>query len=182
MSKAFKTLKLSMKRFGSYKNLIFVRRHSTVISDMKINVLFIVTMLLFACTGSYIRPEPPIISVIGLETQEVGIIQQQYRLTLRVKNPNNFDVTVKNINFDMFVNGKHLVSGESSDAVRIPSGRSAEVELDVTTGLYQLINQLKQLEKVVMHGSMPYELKGNIRLADVRSGYKFTAKGDLLRK
>lgn len=90
---------------------------------------------------------PPGVSLANVSIEEFGLLEQRLGLTLRVMNPNDADLPIDGVSFDVDVNGQHFAKGVSSKAVTIPRLGEALVDVSAVTTLGDLLRQLGQLAK-----------------------------------
>lgn len=132
-------------------------------------------LLLAACVTAITKP--PAVSLAGVDLDSIGLFEQRYVLQLRVLNPNDTDIPVQGLAFDVELNGMHFASGVSNSAVTVPRLGEALLEVKVTSNLASFMRQLRDLQKSGRNG-LDYRIKGNLQV----SGYgalPFNQKGEL---
>ena len=98
-------------------------------------------------------------------------------LRLRVQNPNDVDLPIRGLTFDVELNGQPFAKGLSDQAVVVPRFGEAVLEVKATSNLGSVLRQLRELresgrERVDYRmfgritldglGSLPFERKGEI--------------------
>ena len=106
---------------------------------------------------------PPRISVAGLRIIEVGLLEQRYALRLRVQNPNDFAFTVTGMDYALELNGRDFAQGVSDQRVDVPAYSERTLEVTVSSGLADLVEQLRALDNGRMSG-LDYRVHGHVRL------------------
>jgi len=76
---------------------------------------------LAACSALAPKFEKPEVSVAGVELAGGNLLQQNFRVKLNVRNPNNRDLPVTRLRADLNVAGEHVASGENDHAFVVPA-------------------------------------------------------------
>ncbi len=99
---------------------------------------------------------------------------------LAVANPNTEPLQIRGYDFIFQAAGHDLVQGESSSAVTVPAGGTAEVEMPL---LIRLPSVPPVLQALLRQEAIPYQLTGGLRLASVLGGLRlpFRFQGTLTR-
>ncbi len=137
---------------------------------------------LVACAG--IGPgqhvEPPQVRLADLEFAEVGLFEQRFRITLRIRNPNDFDLPIDGLRFALDVNDRPFVTGLSDRSVTVPRLGEQTVEVDASTTLLDVVDQFMGLTgrdvlsyrmigtaflRGVARREVPFEQSGSFRMA-----------------
>lgn len=124
---------------------------------LRILIASLILLLLGACAS--LRPEPPEVSLIGLQIEELTLSHINMRADLRLFNPNRIGLTIEQVDYALALNGVRVSAGKSMSAVRIAAGDSADVALRISGSyltLLQLINNLHRQEdlKYLLDGSV----------------------------
>ncbi len=88
---------------------------------------------------------------------EGGLFAQQIGLELLVGNPNNFDIALEGLTFELEINGEAFADGFSNQAVTIP--RLSQIKVPVT-GSTTLLNFVQQALILGERGDLSYRLSG----------------------
>src|SRR5690606_21646067 len=78
------------------------------------------------------RLEPPRLQVMDVSLLGGDLLKQQLRLKLRVHNPNDVELPVRGITYEVQLAGETFATGESSRDIRVPALGSTEFDVDVT--------------------------------------------------
>jgi LEA14-like dessication related protein len=128
-------------------------------------LLFVV--LLSACATSD-PVVPPQVNLVNIYPgKSLGIFEQQFVVQLRVSNPNNFDIPLDGLSFDMAVNGAHFATGLSNTPVTIPRLSSAIVSVNASASSFDLF---RQILNVAESGSVDYKIVGTVLLQSALHG------------
>jgi len=126
---------------------------------------FCLTLLLGACAGPLGSDvEPPDVSLAGLGFGEPGAFEQELRLDLRLRNPNDFDIDVDLVRFALEVNDSPFATGRSGEDFTLPSLGETVVPVSVFVPTTDLI------ERVLEVGTgrrLDYRLTGEAKLGNL---------------
>ena len=136
----------------------------------------VVAIGLAGCASMGDRREPLSVTVSDVRIGMAGVLEQQYYVKLRVQNPNDGEVEIKGVSFELELNGKSFAKGVGGKAVTVPGFGSEQVEVEAVSGLGGILRQLGALGGG--DGKLRYRIKG--RLVTRGSGtIPFDEKGDL---
>lgn len=121
----------------------------------------------------------PQVHVVDIRLLQSGLLEQRFRVDLRIGNPNDFDLPLDGLTFELDLNGRHFAEGFTNQSVTVPRLGQARVSVDVSTTLIDMMEQALilgeraelsyRIEGVVyLRGlarrQMPYERGGRLRL------------------
>ena len=147
-------------------------RASTIRAGVLLSLLL--AAQLFGCAAPWQKPE---LSVASVELLGIGLTEQRLLLKLRVTNPNDADLTINSLAFQIEANGRSFATAESTRQQVV--ARHAEALLDVValTRLGDLVWQLRELRRA---GNLPlrYRLSGKVDV-DGYGSVPFDRSGEL---
>jgi len=118
---------------------------------------------LAACSGLPWNAVAPKVSVADVAIKSLSLFEQQLDVGLRISNPNDFELTIEALEFELDVNGRPFASGLSSNVTRVPAMASVLLRVDTFTQSENLIQQFKRLSPDVLKAGVPYRVKGRIK-------------------
>ena len=122
---------------------------------------------------------PPRVNVSNVTPQDMTLFEQKFLVQLRIQNPNDFDLEVKAMTFNLDLNGKSFATGLSNKQVTIPRFGSEVVDVEVISGITGILRQLKSFSG----GGSPnftYRLRGKVYLEKPHSGsLSFDEEGEI---
>ena len=136
------------------------------------------------------RVEPPEVRLADLEFVDAGLFEQRFRMILRVRNPNDFDLPINGLRFALDINDGPFASGLSNRSVTVPRLGEQTVTVDATTTLLDIVQQFMALSsrealnyrmigtaflRGVARREVPFEQSGSFRMAP--GGRSFTPTG-----
>ena len=121
------------------------------------------TVLIAPGCASSFKLEPPQLSVVTMKVQSADIFSQRLQVRLRVVNPNDRELPIKDISYRIEVEGDPLAEGLTAAPFVVPAMGEAEFDMQVTANL------AGTLAKYLMRGSTPdalnYRLVGKVALS-----------------
>jgi LEA14-like dessication related protein len=126
-------------------------------------LLLVLSAALLAGCATF-RPEAPEVRLADLSIDRIGLFEQRYRLGLRMRNPNDRDLDIESLRFDLALAGRSFADGVSADGFRLPAGGEERVEVVVTSDLGSVLDLLS--DWIDGDRALPYRLSGEARLAD----------------
>ncbi len=136
--------------------------------------------LVFAACSTLPRDiEPPQMNIVNIAPKEISLFEQRYDVQLRILNPNDADLGIKGLRFDIELNDQQFASGMSGQQVTVPRFGSEVVNVEVTSGLSSLVRQVEQMNKTGMN-KVRYRIKGTA-FVESPGNYKapFDEKGEI---
>ena len=140
-------------------------------------------LLLSACAGPLTSDlEPPEVSLAGLAMSRPGLFEQELRIDLRLRNPNDFAIGIERVRFALEVNDKIFANGRTNQAFDLPPLGEAVVPVTVSVPTNDLIDRLMavgserridyrlsgeaELDSLVF-GTLPFERDGSLTLPEI---------------
>ena len=152
-----------------------------------------VALGLAACSGLSIGLEAPKVTLADIRLAGGGLIEQHFRLTLRVHNPNDRDIPLDGLSFVLELNDMEFAQGASNRPVTLQRLGDTLVDVEGVSNLAAVMQQLQELKsgpdaregvtyrirgKLAsgMMGSIPFDRHGEISLADLGARRKRRAE------
>jgi len=131
--------------------------------------LWLLAGLLLAACGSLLTAdvEPPEVTLAGLGFGEPGLFEQQLRVDLRLRNPNNFELALDRVSFKLEVNDKPFARGRALEGLDLPALGETVVPVTVTVPTNDLVERIIELGSERRLG---YRLTGEAELASLFAG------------
>lgn len=99
----------------------------------------------------------PDVQLVNLVLQEATLFEQKLRIDLRIINPNDFDLPLDGLSFDLRVNGDRIARGTSSDSITIPRLGDGVMEVEAHTSSIAIVRQMIDPPR---DGRYEYEIEG----------------------
>lgn len=128
---------------------------------VRVLLMFAVCVSVGACATTWHKPE---ISLVDARLTGGNLQQQNISLQLRVKNPNDIDIGVEALSFDLIVGDERFANGVSMAPVTIP--RQSEGVVSVQTKIHGLALLARLPKLVAPDGLLHYRLRGEALVRD----------------
>jgi LEA14-like dessication related protein len=113
-----------------------------------------------ACT--MLQLEPPSLQVTEVSLLSADLLKQQLRVRMRVQNPNDVELPVRGITYEVQVAGETFANGESQRDIVVPALGSTDFDVDVTANAAAaLLRVLGNRDR----GAPDYRILGKVHLA-----------------
>ncbi|MSO71860.1 MAG: hypothetical protein EXQ88_07635 [Alphaproteobacteria bacterium] len=120
---------------------------------------------------------PPQVSIAAMRIVGANLLEQEFELTLRLTDPNTFDLDVDGMRFRLRLNERDFLEGQSNRAVRVPRLGEAQTTARGRTTLLDVMQQTMALADAT---EFRYALEGVVFAAGAPpSGLSFTKRGEL---
>jgi len=101
-------------------------------------------LFLASCSGLSKAPE---ISLAGVDLVGFGLIEQRFVLRLAIRNPNDVDLSVAGLNFELELDGKHFAKGASEKSLVIEKHGEAVLEVMSVSRLANVLKLMGEARK-----------------------------------
>lgn len=128
-----------------------------------LSTIVMASVLLAGCSSLVPKLEPPKFEVVGLTMLGGDTKHQQLRLRLEVTNPNDRQIAVKSIDYQVALAGTNFAQGTSANPFTLPALGKTEFDLDVNADFGAV---LRVLASHLGESSLPYEVDGHVHLAE----------------
>lgn len=137
----------------------------------------LIALMLAGCAALQPELEDPEFRLSKVEPVSLGLVEQRFRLTISVTNPNSVALPVRQIRYDVQVAGMDFATGLSGERFTIPARDTGEFTVEATTNLME---SLPRLISLVRGGErrLAYELSGEVEYGRFFRGKQpFSRKG-----
>ena len=124
-------------------------------------LIILVFLGLSACSLFVPKLEKPTLSVVRVQMLKSDLWHQEFKVRIRVQNPNDRVLPIKGIVYQLDVEGQELAHGMSGDSFIVPALGEAEFDMSVSANMANML--IKLLNK---GGSdVEYRIYGKIDLS-----------------
>lgn len=113
------------------------------------------------------------VSVSTLGFGASTMLEQTWNMTLRIQNPNNYDIPADGMKFELQVNGKPFARGVDNQTVMIPRLGEAMIQVQAISDLPRLIQQFGDLRRIGLEG-IDYYLSGHVYSGEWRYPFEYS--------
>ena len=125
-----------------------------------LSCILVAGMLVASCAIVPPGIEAPKISLVNIEPKDFALFEQRFDVQLRIQNPNEKELAMNGMRFEVDLNEKEFANGMTGEMVTIPRFGSQVVNVEVITGITSFLRQFQQLSKAGTVGKMTYRIKG----------------------
>lgn len=128
------------------------------------------------CSLLFNKPKTPEVFISGVRIESLALAEQVLLLKLKVHNPNDYPVPIRDLTYRIEVNDLLFAEGGNADAVTLPALGETEIELRARARSVQL---LSQLTRMALRGesSIRYRVSGRLTLRKGNIGIDFKRDG-----
>ena len=136
-------------------------------------------VLIASCSTMPKDFEAPRVNISDLTPKEMAIFEQRFDVKLRIQNPNDIDLSVNGMRFDIELNEREFANGMTGERVTVPRFGSQTVNVEVFTTLASFLRQVQDLNTGAGQ-KVRYRLKGTA-FVDSPGTFKapFDEKGEI---
>jgi len=138
-----------------------------------------VVVLIASCSTMPKDFEAPRVNISDLTPKEMAIFEQKFDVKLRIQNPNDVDLSVNGMRFDIELNDREFANGMTGERLTVPRFGSQTVDVEVFTTLASFLRQVQDLNTSGGQ-KVRYRLKGTA-FVDSPGTFKapFDEKGEI---
>jgi len=127
----------------------------------RIQVLLLGLFLLGGCaTGS--KLVAPRLTLVNASLVSADVFAQQFRVRLRVENPNARELPIKGIDYKLFLEGDGFAEGKTEAGFTVPANGDKEFDLTMQTNFVSSIGRLLSRLNGASGNTVRYTLVGNV--------------------
>lgn len=122
----------------------------------------LLALAMSACSVFMPKFQTPHFTVVGIQLGRSDLFQQHLLVRLHVENPNDRDLPVQGLDYQLTISGEQVAQGASEASFVVPALGSADFNMTVTANL------AAALVRLFGHGSsgpIEYRLTGRVHLA-----------------
>jgi len=140
---------------------------------MRSGIVAVLVLVLAGCAG--FKPEPARldISISELSFGPSTVLEQTWNLTLRIQNPNNYDIPADGMKYRIDVNGKPFARGVNNQSVLVPRLGEAMVQVQAISDLPSLIQQIGDMRSLRQPG-IDYHMTGMLYSGEGRYPFEYS--------
>ena len=126
-------------------------------------LILLAVFCLAACSGLPFNAVAPKVRVAEVNIKSLGFFEQRFDVGLRIINPNDFDLTIEALDFELEVNGRPFAAGLSQASTRVAAVSTTLLRIDAITQSKDLIRQFETLSPESLKAGVPYRIHGRLR-------------------
>ncbi|MGZ9738984.1 LEA type 2 family protein [Pseudomonas sp. GNP012] len=127
-----------------------------------VHAVLIALLLCLGACSSLPNRDPLKISVVGIEPLQGEGMEVRFAVTIRVQNPNDYNLTYSGVALDLDINGQPFASGVSDQRGEIGRFSDTVVSVPVSVSAFSFIRQTYGISQMKTLNNMPYILRGKL--------------------
>ena len=125
-------------------------------------VALLVTMA--ACSSLGPKLVAPQVSLVGIQIMSADMFAQQFMVRVKVENPNDLEIAVSGIEYEIFLMGDSFAEGASDSSFMLPAKGEAEFDMIVKTNFVSSLGRLVSRTSGGKLEDVPYQVTGKLVL------------------
>lgn len=121
-----------------------------------------VLLMLSACVSTKLKA--PKLSIVNVGMVSADVFNQQFRIRLHVQNPNDRELPIKAIEYELFLQGDSFAEGVSDQPFVVPAQGDAEFDTVVRTNFMSSVGRLLSKLNANEAGMVQYTFVGHVQL------------------
>jgi len=117
------------------------------------------------------------VTIADITPLEMTVLEQRYAVKVRLLNPNDAEVGFDGVVFALEINGRPFARGVSSQGGVVPRFGEALIDLQVVSGLQDILRQILELQKGDRTG-FSYRVKGSLHPTGGLGSIPFDTQGE----
>ena len=120
--------------------------------------------VLGGCVGIPSHLESPKIDLMSIQMLSTDMFAQKFKVRVKVANPNDLEVPVRGLDYQIFLMGDSFAEGTSNDRFVLPARGEAEFDMTVTTNFVSSLGRLISRVGGGKLENLDYEISGDVLL------------------
>jgi len=120
--------------------------------------------LLGACSTLPSKLESPQVTLMGIQMMSSDVFAQKFRVRVKVNNPNDLELPVKGLEYQILLMGDSFAEGNSADRFVLPANGEAEFDMVITTNFVSSLGRLISRVGGGKLENLDYEIAGDVLL------------------
>ena len=137
----------------------------TPVSLRRLVLLCLAALALAGCLALHGLREKPSVSLSDIQLKQVGLLENAVVVWLRVMNPNDVSIDIKNITCNLSLNGKSFARGITANSSRVEPYSSVVVPVEIYISTLDTASALKRTLLLSIKGNAThYALEGTLTI------------------
>ncbi len=131
---------------------------------------------LMGCASIESLTERPEASFEGVQLQEVTLTQASLLFILKIENPNPFNLSIRQVDYNLSVNNTELITGKIDESLKVPAGGHSLIQIPVDLRYLDAFGSLAEMANA---SQTPYLLQGVVTIGQFRVPFSYEGTLDL---
>lgn len=134
--------------------------HASRASSFAMGALLSVMLALGGCASLRPQIETPRLAIVHVAMTSGDIFSQQFLVRMHVQNPNDRELTIRGLDYQLFLEGDSFAEGVSNESFVLPPLGETEFEMTVRTNFVSGIGRL--LSRLGDRSQVNYVVEGKV--------------------
>lgn len=135
-------------------------------------LLFGFSLFLVSCLGWILEKPSFVLREITLTPR--SLTEMTLLLGLDIQNPNRFDLTLKSLEYTVYLNNEEIGSGHLEKELLIPSSSITRMQAPVAASFKNLAGSLKSIISGIAGKDMAYKIEGKANVKALYGSFHFS--------
>jgi LEA14-like dessication related protein len=128
----------------------------------RLTLLFVLAACATGCSTLGKNLQAPELSLVGIQMLSTDMFAQKFKVRVLVKNPNDLELPVTGIDYQIFLMGDSFAEGVSNDQFLLPAKGEAEFDMVITTNFVSSFGRLLSRVGGSKLDDLNYEITGKV--------------------
>jgi LEA14-like dessication related protein len=128
----------------------------------RLTLLFVLAAGAAGCSTLGKNLQAPELSLVGIQMLSTDMFAQKFKVRVLVKNPNDLELPVTGIDYQIFLMGDSFAEGVSNDQFLLPAKGEAEFDMVITTNFVSSFGRLLSRVGGSKLDDLNYEITGKV--------------------
>lgn len=129
---------------------------------LRTGIVLLLSWALSACSAFAPKLETPRLSIIGASLTSADVFSQQFNIRVHVANPNDRDLPIKGIDYQLFLEGDSFAEGVSNAPFVVPALGEKEFDMSLRTNFMSSIGRLLSRLETGNRKAVRYAISGKV--------------------
>ena len=134
--------------------------------------------ILVGCASLGGLNEPPRVSLVGIEPLDFRLLEQRFRVTLRIQNPNPEPLDVAGMSYEVDINDRDFAEGVHGIPFVVEPFGEQVIDVTLSSTLFNVIDQFQGLT-TERRTSLTYRLSGSLSITGSLTRVRFERSGEM---
>jgi LEA14-like dessication related protein len=125
-------------------------------------LLFSCAALLAGCAAMGPKLQSPTVTILAVQMLSTDMFAQKFRVRVKVENPNDMELKVRGLDYQILLMGDSFAEGNSSDQFLLPALGEAEFDMAITTNFVSSLGRLISRKGGGKLDDVDYEIVGEV--------------------
>ena len=140
---------------------------------MRFGIIAVLVLALAGCATSTEQKAYVDVSIADLGIGQASFLEQTWNLTLRIQNPNNYDIPADGLRYRVNVNGKLFARGVNNRSLLVPRLGEAMIQVQAISDLANVLQQIGDFRRLDQAG-IEYTMNGTLYSGQRRYTFEYS--------